>query len=109
MYYIYISQCICHILGSFVFFARPRCAFWDVAADRWSTEGVQTLALPNASGGVAKCATTHLSMFGFLVRTVTMVFVSWTKLNLFLFGCLSKKIEEAAAPVKLALQLLIGK
>ncbi|CAK9063068.1 unnamed protein product [Durusdinium trenchii] len=51
------------------------CAFWDVAADRWSTEGVQTLALPNASGGVAKCATTHLSMFGFLVRTVTMVFV----------------------------------
>ena len=49
------------------------CAYWDTRLNDWSTEGVSTISV--SSTGAVTCSTWHLSLFGFVVRTIAMVFV----------------------------------
>ena len=54
---------------------RGECAFWDLDAHAWSTEGVSTVSTSSLDAGVVTCETTHLSLFAFLLRTMASVFV----------------------------------
>ena len=47
------------------------CAFWDLEVNMWSTEGVTTLSI---SDGLVTCETRHLSLFGFVLRTIGNIF-----------------------------------
>ena len=46
------------------------CAFWDLETNMWSTEGVTT----SISNGLVTCETRHLSLFGFVLRTIENIF-----------------------------------
>jgi len=52
--------------------ATGECAFWDTSTNSWSTEGVSTLSV---GLNEVVCQTTHLSLFGFIIRTIVQVFV----------------------------------
>eukprot|EP00971_Amphidinium_carterae_P083125 1644696-Amphidinium_carterae.1 len=47
------------------------CAYWDTMLASWSTHGVSVAASTNTS---LVCATTHLSLFGAIVRGFTAAF-----------------------------------
>lgn len=48
-----------------------KCAFWDEALARWSTQGVETSST-NVLGGNIRCLSSHFSLFGAIIESIVM-------------------------------------
>lgn len=57
------------------------CAYWDDQAHGWSTNGVWT-STSNEVGGRIECQTTHLSLFGGIIRSILETLACMNVLNM---------------------------